>query len=143
MELISWIIFLVLGLIALVHFGWAFGMAWPAKQRELLVETVVGLPRGAPMPSAALTVIVAIAIMVLGVIALWGAGVISVPVNTNGKSWVLLGAAAIFGLRGTASYLPFGPLQASVDPFRTLDLRYFAPLCLLLASGYIAIFLSL
>ena len=66
MELISFVIFTVLQLIALVHFGWAFGMAWPAKHREALPMMVVGLPEGTPMPSVAVTVVVAIAISGLG-----------------------------------------------------------------------------
>ncbi|NOR63947.1 MAG: DUF3995 domain-containing protein [Rhodobacteraceae bacterium] len=118
-------------------------MAWPAKQRVLLVPMVVGLPEGTPMPPAALTVVVAIAISSLGVVALWGAGGIALPVFEGLKGWALISVAAIFAIRGVMTYLPFGPLKATVEPFRTLDFRYFAPLCLLLAAGYLTIFLSL
>jgi len=143
MELISFSIFTVLQLVALVHLGWAFGMAWPAKQRALLPMMVVGVPEGTPMPSAAPTVVVAIAISGLGVVALWGVGVVNMLAFEGVKGWALIGVAAIFGIRGVMTYLPFGPLKATVEPFRTLDLRYFAPLCLMLAAGYLAIFLSL
>ncbi len=142
MALISYIIFAVLLLVSLVHLGWAFGIAWPAKTREMLVPTVVGLPKGTPMPSALLTVTVAFAILALGVVALWGAGGVALPIFAELKGWALLGGAAIFGVRGVATYLPFGALRASAEPFRTLDRRYFAPLCLLLSAGYIVIFLS-
>jgi len=143
MELISFAIFSVLLVVSLVHLGWAFGMAWPAKQREMLVPAVVGLPKGTPMPPAALTVLVAFAILGLGVVALWGAGLFALPAFAGLKGWALLGVAAIFGLRGVATYLPFGPFKVSVEPFRTLNWRYFSPLCLLLSAGYMTIFLSL
>ncbi len=104
---------------------------------------VVGTPKETPMPSPMLTVVVAVAISGLGVPALWGAGVVFPQSYQGFKGWAMLGEAAIFGLRGMATYLPFGPLQASVEPFRTLDRRYFAPLCLLLSTGFLAIFAAL
>lgn len=143
MELISFAVFAVLQLVSLMHLGWAFGMAWPAKQRAALPAMVVGLPEGTPMPSPILTVVVAVAISCSGWVALWGAGVIGLPAIEGMQGWALLGTAAVFGLRGVATYLPFGPLRASVEPFRTLDLHYFAPLCLLLGTGFLVIFLSL
>lgn len=143
MELISFAIFIVLQLIALVHFGWAFGMAWPAKHREALPMMVVGLPEGTPMPAPAVTVLVAIAISSLGMVALWGAGVANIGAFEGVKGWALICVAAIFGMRGVMTYLPFGPLKAAVQPFRSLDLRFFGPLCLMLATGYLAVFLSL
>ncbi|MBL1436604.1 MAG: DUF3995 domain-containing protein [Rhodobacteraceae bacterium] len=143
MELISFAIFVVLQLVSLVHFGWAFGMAWPAKHRAALPMMVVGLPEGSPMPSVAVTVLVAIAISGLGLVALWGAGMVNIFAFEGLKGWVLICVAAIFGIRGVMTYLPFGPLKAAVQPFRSLDLRYFGPLCLMLATGYFVIFLSL
>jgi len=143
MELISYTIFTVLSVVFVVHIGWAFGMAWPAKSRADLPAIVAGVPKGSPMPPAVLTLVVAVGIFGLGIAALWGAGVFSLGALNSYRGWVLLAIAAIFVLRGVATYLPFGPLQASVQPFRTLDLRYFAPLCLLLASGYLLIFSSL
>ena len=143
MELISYAIFGILLAVSLVHIGWAFGMVWPAKTRADLVATVAGAPKGSPMPPAWLTLAVAVGIFVLGLMALWGAGVVSFGVPDGYKGLVLLGVAAVFGLRAALTYMPFGPLQAAVEPFRTLDLHYFAPLCLLLAAGYLAIYLSL
>ena len=143
MELISYAIFSILLAVSIVHIGWAFGMVWPAKTRADLVATVAGAPKGSPMPPAWLTLVVAIAIFGLGLMALWGAGVVSFVALDGYKGLVLLSIVAIFGLRGALTYMPFGPLQASVEPFRTLDLRYFAPLCLLLAAGYLTIFLGL
>ncbi len=143
MALISYAIFGILFAVSIVHIGWAFGMVWPAKTRADLVATVVGAPNGSPMPPTWLTLLVAVAIFGLGVLALWGAGVVLFAALEAYKGWVLLSIVVVFALRGALTYMPFGPLQASVEPFRTLDLRYFAPLCLLLAAGYLAIYLSL
>ena len=143
MPLIAITLFTTLMVVAIVHIGWAFGMSWPAKTRAELPAMVVGIPAGSPMPPAALTSAVGLAIFGLGAAALWGAGLISLWRADTYRTWVLAAIAAIFALRGIMTYLPFGPLQASVEPFRSLDRRYFAPLCLLLAAGYFAIFLSL
>lgn len=143
MDLISISLFTVLQLIALVHFGWAFGMAWPAKQRAALGAMVVGSPPSTPMPSTALTIAAASAISGLGFTALWGAGYFTLPIIEAFKGWALCLVAAVFLLRGIATYLPFGPLQAAVEPFRTLDRRYFAPLCLLLSAGFVALLIPL
>ncbi len=137
------LVFLLLQVVALVHIGWAMGMSWPAESRDKLVALVIGLPEGTSMPSAGLTVAVAVAISMVGLGALWGAGWFSLGVLDRYKSWLLLGAAAVFLVRGVLTYMPFGPLQASVEPFRTLDLRYFAPLCFALALGYLITYFSM
>ena len=143
MALISYAIFAILSVVSLLHFGWAFGMAWPAKTRAELPAWVAGAPIGSPMPPAALTFGVAIAIFGLGVAALWGAAVFSLSGLDVYRAGVLLAITAVFALRGIATYLPFGPLHAAVEPFRRLDLRYFAPLCLWLAAGYFTLYMGL
>ncbi len=140
MTLIPYCIFVVLAAVSALHVGWAFGMAWPAKTRAGLPAMVVGTPEGSSMPPAWLTLAVAAAILALGVAALWGAGMVAGL--TAYRPWVMLAMAAVFALRGMATYLPFGPLQASAQPFRRLDRHYFAPLCLLLAAGYLALYLA-
>ncbi len=143
MALISYIIFALLSVVSVLHIGWALGMAWPAKTRAELPTIVVGAPTGSPMPPALLTLVVAFAIFGLGVAGLWGAGVVSFAGANAFRLWVLLAISAIFALRGVATYLPIGPLQANVQPFKTLDRHYFAPLCLLLAAGYLVLALGL
>ncbi len=139
--MISYGIFAVLASVSALHIGWAFGMAWPAKTRAELSIMVVGTPESSPMPPVWLTLAVAAAILALGVAALWGAGLVAGLAAY--RPWAMLAIAAVFALRGVVTYLPFGPLQASVQPFRRLDRRYFAPLCLLLAVGYLALYLAL
>ncbi len=135
-------VFLTLQAVALLHLGWAFGMSWPAASRDALGAMVVGVPEGTPMPSRGLTILVAMGISAAGWLAPWGAGWFSLGGLDGLRLWALLGAVAIFALRGGLTYMPFGPLQASVEPFRSLDMRFFAPLCLVLALGYLAILLG-
>lgn len=139
--LVAYGIFAVLAAVSTLHIGWAFGMAWPAKTRAGLSAMVVGTPEGSPMPPVWLTLAVAAGILALGVAALWGAGVVTGLAAY--RPWAMGAIAAVFALRGAATYLPIGPLQASVQPFRRLDRRYFAPLCLLLAAGYLALYIAL
>ena len=143
MAMIAVMVFLVLEVVALVHICWALGMSWPAEKREQLGAMVVGTPIGVAMPPAWLTLLVAIGISLLGGVSLWGVRWFSLGMLDIMRRPVLLAATFVFCVRGVATYAPFGILQASAEPFRTLDKRYFAPLCLLLAIGYVAIYVSL
>ncbi len=129
-------VFLTLQAVAFIHLGWAFGMSWPAASRDALGAMVVGVPEGTPMPSRGLTILVAMGISAAGWLALWGAGWFSLGGLDGLRPWALAAAGVIFTLRGVMTYLPFGPLQASVEPFRSLDRLYFAPLIWLLAAGF-------
>ena len=133
---ISYAMFTVLQAVALIHLGWAFGMAWPAKSRVLLRPMVVGTPKHVQMPPAALTVFVSVVISVIGFMALWGVEQFSLMALDGFRPAPILLASFVFFVRGVATYLPFGMLTKSVEPFRTLDRSYFAPLCLLLSLGY-------
>jgi len=139
MIVIAFLVFLILQAVALLHLGWAFGMSWPAESREMLSAAVVGRPESCQMPPRWLTIMAAMGISLAGWVALWGAGWFGPEILDGLRGWALGAAAVIFALRGGMSYLPFGPLQASVEPFRTLDIRYFSPLCLALALGYLLI----
>jgi hypothetical protein len=57
--------------------------------------------------------------------------------------WLILavgcGYSAVFLLRGTASYTRIWQRLTPEEPFRTYDRRYYAPLCLLLGMGFVAL----
>ncbi|VAW23903.1 hypothetical protein MNBD_ALPHA11-1586 [hydrothermal vent metagenome] len=42
----------------------------------------------------------------------------------------------IFTIRGFITYLPNGPLSATVEPFQSLNFIYFSPLILAIGAGY-------
>jgi hypothetical protein len=133
-------IFLVLTAIALLHAGWAFGVLWPATDVQSLINTVIGKPGMHVMPGTWLTMFVAVAIAVAGICALWGARLVELPLPAWMSTASVVVLALIFGLRGVASYLP-GPLSSAVEPFATLDRRFYAPLCLIISAGFIVIHL--
>ena len=143
MSFVAYAIFGVLTITALLHAGWAFGMIWPGRDQQSLIDTVIGQPGMTQMPSTALTLAVASAIFAAGLCAPWALGLIVLPLPDWMKSLSPYVLAFIFIARGLSTYVLNGPLGTSVEPFRTLDRRYFAPLCLLLGAGFVAIILSL
>ena len=94
------------------------------------------------MPGMGLTLMVAVGIAAAGVLALWGGGVVELPLPQWMRTMSLAVLAAIFLLRGVASYLPFGPIGDTVEPFRTLNMRYYGPLILAIGVGYLSLLLS-
>lgn len=86
-----------------------------------------------------LTLAVAAGMAAAGVFALWGGGVMALPLPIWMRTASLATLATIFLLRGLASYLPLGPLANSIEPFRSLDKRYYAPLILAIGGGYLAL----
>lgn len=139
MRKLGWCLFGVLSLIATVHVYWGFGGLWPAQSVEELIHTVIGDPRFERMPPIWMTLIVAGAIFAAGWIALERANIVRILprwMATLG-CWVLI---AVFGLRGLSSFLvAWNILDASppfTEPFATLDVWIYGPLCLLIAMGF-------
>ncbi|HHB83063.1 MAG TPA: DUF3995 domain-containing protein [Devosia sp.] len=142
MNIIAIFIAAILFITALIHVGWGFGMLWPATDEQTLIKTVIGSPNITTMPSLGLTLFVAAGIAGAGLCALWGARVINLPLPEWMRLTSLVVLAVIFTVRGIMTYLPIGPLSTSLEPFRTLDQTYFAPLILVIAAGYISILVS-
>lgn len=139
MPQISWLIFGILFATALIHVLWGLGSTWPLRDKQTLINTVVGAKGMRQMPGLWLTLFVAGGIAAAGVFALWGGGVLTLPLPLWIRRASLAVLAGIFLLRGLASYLPFGPLADSIEPFRSLDKRYYAPLILAIGLGYLGL----
>ena len=140
-NFIAWFLFVVLSLVASLHFFWATGRTWPVKDPKEFARTIAGIDSDKGMPGMGLTALVASLIFAAAVLPLWTTNVISLPLPEWCRltsMWVLF---SIFFLRGISTYaLPNLP---RAEPFKTLDRLYFAPLCLLLAAGYLCIAISL
>lgn len=141
-RIIGWALFCVLTLIAAIHLYWAFGGLWPAQTVEELIYTVIGDPRFERMPPAWMTIAVAIALLIAGLIALERAGIVRfLPrwMVTLG-CWVLI---AVFALRGLSAFLVAAGVRtvstALTEPFATNDLRLYGPLCVLIAVGFLSL----
>ena len=140
MTLLSLTMAAVLLAIAAVHLAWGLGMTWPGHDRQSLIDTVIGHPEVTRMPGFGLCLAVTLALVAAAFWALWAAELLplsdasvwGLSVRATGL-WVLV---AVFLGRGIATYVP-SPLAAAVEPFRTLDRRVYAPLCIALGGGFL------
>ncbi len=137
MSIIAIIIFITLTIITLLHLMWANGIYWPAKDEYSLVKMVIGEPNMRQMPSKKLTYFIALAIFLGGIIALWGANIIAIPLPLWIREFALFILAFIFGTRGLAPFLIAKQMGERTQPFKSLDRSLYAPLCLLTAIGFI------
>ncbi len=137
MILVAGMIFLVLTVTALLHIAWGVGVTWPAKSEQALVDAVLGMEGASKIPSLGLTLAVAGGMLAAAVIALWGAGVVALPLPEWIRTAGLATLAAIFLLRGVVTYLPV-PMPA-VQPFYRLNRLYYSPLILVIGAGYLAL----
>jgi hypothetical protein len=135
----------ILGAIAALHLYWATGGLWPGRSPQGLIDAVIGMPQRNEMPPVWLTALVGVALGGLAMLPL-----IIAPVFWNvfvslglplGMLWgaMILGffAALLFITRGIAGYLPFWRRIHSAEPFATLDVVLYSPLCLLLGLAFI------
>lgn len=137
MMLVALVLTLVMALVAGLHAYWARGGLWPAQSEQELTSMVVGDPRLTGMPPRALTGLVA---GVLAGIALWP--LILAPFLSMVLPWGVLVAAtfllaAVFLVRGMASYFSGVKRLNAVEPFRRLNRRYYGPLCILVGLGFL------
>ena len=142
MTIIAWALFAVLGAVALLHAYWALGGFWPGRNEAELIAKVAGAARATRMPSPAITWVVGGAIAVSALVPLLLGGVVraSLPRAAIAALGAIIGF--VFLARGIAGYLAAWRRMYPREPFATRDVRYFSPLCLLVAAGYAALLLS-
>ncbi len=141
MSFIAFAIFLLLTAIAGIHVLWGAGMRWPCKTEAELVSTVVG-HKSDKMPTPNQCYLAALAIYIPGTIALMLAGLIDVSVTASTIPLAGAAAALVFIGRGIAGYVPAWRERFSREPFATLDRRYYSPLSLLLAAGFLILLIN-
>lgn len=126
---------LVLVVIAGLHVGWATGASFPARDRDELVQLVVGAPIGHPMPGRIATWVVALGLLCM---AAWTAalrGWIAAPIPTAWLDAAALAMIAIFTLRGIGGFFEV-VLRPSIKgtPYMTWSRRLYSPIALGLAT---------
>jgi hypothetical protein len=132
----------LLAAIAALHVYWGLGGFWPGQDSDSLVDMVMGMPPGTPIPPLWACAIVAVCLVLPAVAALIVAGVLPTPLGRVGR-WLSLatlgGAAAVLVLRGLSTYL--SPLVESArgTAFYELDRVIYAPLCLALGAVLILV----
>ena len=142
MRFLGGVLFAVLSVIAGLHLYWGFGGLWPANSERDLIDMVIGDPRASGMPTTASTVMVAAMIFAAGLVAVLR----TVPLPPLlgfvplAGSWVI---ALIFWARGGFTYLVMLGLTDWPYPlterFAELDRGLYAPLCLAIGTGFLAL----
>ncbi len=140
MSLLGGTVFLLLLAIAALHLAWGFGVRFPARNERELVALVICATGTTTMPGAAQCAAAAAAIFGAGLVVLALAGLIRVPVPAGIISAAGLIAMFVFAGRGIAGYVPAWRGRFSQEPFATLDQRFYAPLCFLLAAAFAALY---
>ena len=136
-PMISWVLTVVLAVIAGTHVYWAFGGLWPAATETELVRTVIGNPVRAHMPPAWMTIVVA---LLLAMIAAWPLVLSRYAEALGGPLAAIAGSAilsVIFLARGVAGYLPAWRRLHPAEPFARLDRTRYAPLCLAIGACFL------
>ena len=126
----------ILLVISLLHLYWGLGGFWPGTDARSLSERVAGTSRsvasklvpcvmvGSALAAAAAIVVLRHTVPPEGLSAL---------IIYGGYVTLML----VFGLRGLAPYLTPAFNYARATPFYALNRKYYAPLCLLIAAGFI------
>jgi TRAP-type C4-dicarboxylate transport system permease large subunit len=140
--LLALVLAAVLAAIASLHAAWGLGYHWPSESEQALVRAAVGTSGATRMPPPAACFVVAALLAGVSVWPLFAVGLL----NEAWPRWLTLLAGAaiamVFIARGVAGYLPAWRRLHSAEPFATLDRRYYAPLCLVLGSGFLIILLQ-
>ncbi len=120
----------VLLVIAALHLLWAIGYWFPIKDEAALARAVVGAKGMEKMPGAVPCALVVVALL-FAIMCLWWP-------QSMVRSLAVGAIGAVFLVRGAVAYTAFWRRLTPVEPFATLDRRYYAPLCLVLGLGFIA-----
>jgi hypothetical protein len=131
---------IVLLALAALHFYWGAGGRWPGHDDRSLVELIVGRTRNMKAPGFWPSLFVAGCLAASAVLIALQAGAMAIPSGLNFV--VALGfwtAFAVFFARGVAGFIPAIFRYAEGTPFARLNVRYYSPLCLLIAAGFLAV----
>ena len=135
MTLLAAPIALVLLAIAALHAYWGFGGVWPGRDAADCARRVVGA-RGIqwmPGPVPSFAVVAALVVVMLVTLSLGGR--INLPIPAGLVFLVAIAAALVFLGRGIAGFTPAWRRLTPEQPFATLDVRYYSPLCLAIGAG--------
>jgi len=133
-----------LAAIAALHLYWAAGGLWPAGSQRQLIDTVIGNPHRDRMPPSWITALVGIALACAAMLpliigpAFWSVFAwLDIPLGMLLESFtVTFWVGLAFIARGILGYLPFWRRLHPAEPFATLDVRLYSPLCLVLGLTF-------
>lgn len=120
--------------IAGLHVYWAMGGFWPGHDEESLARTVVGGRPGMRGPGTIATWAVVILLILATTLVLGVSGWLTMPVPVGWASAGTWFAAGVLILRGLLGFVDHRLRPSTVgSSFARLNLRFYSPLCLLLA----------
>ncbi|WP_299729593.1 DUF3995 domain-containing protein [uncultured Tateyamaria sp.] len=138
---IAIVLLLVLSALGGLHFYWAGGGLWPGRDRNSLLRIVLGIEGAKGRIPPGPTTMVGVALCVAGILPIFHQELIVLPLLEGALGARLLPiavalAALTFAVRGLAGYVPVWRRIMSGEPFATLDVRYYSPLCLAISVGF-------
>ncbi|MDP3897013.1 MAG: DUF3995 domain-containing protein [Mesorhizobium sp.] len=125
----------VLFAIAALHAYWGLGGVWPGSNAADCARRVIGFAGMRRMPGPGPSFAVAAALLAVAVLVLLQGNLIVSPLPAGFVSFATLCAALVFLGRGVAGFTPAWRRLTPEQPFATLDIRYYSPLCLALGAG--------
>ena len=137
MILIAFALAAVLFAIAALHGYWGLGGVWPGEDERSCARAIAGFKGIERMPSTAASFAVVAALLVAALVALSLAGAVAVPVPPVFVAIAGAGAMLVFLGRGVAGFTPAWRRLTPEQPFATLDVRYYSPLCLAIGAGFL------
>lgn len=120
----------VMLVVAALHLLWAIGYWLPIRDETALARAVVGAKGIEKMPGAVPCALVVVALLFAVWCLWWPQGVV--------RALAVGAISTVFLVRGAVAYTGFWRKLTPVEPFATLDRRYYAPLCLAIGFGFIA-----
>ena len=138
MILLAAMLTLVLAAIAVLHAYWGFGGVWPGRDAADCARRTGGFRGARTMPGPAACFTVAAAIAIAGAIPIIIIGPMGMPVSAL-PALAGLAVAFVFLGRGVAGFTPAWRRLTPEEPFASLDVRYYSPLCLAIGTGFAAL----
>ena len=136
MSAVSSLLTLTLAALAILHGYWAFGGIWPGTDEASCARTIAGFRGIERMPSMANALVVAALLATAAVLA----RLLGEPIGVPSAPWLLplagVGASVVFLGRGAAGFTSAWRRLTPEQPFASLDIRYYSPLCLAIGSGF-------
>jgi len=136
------LVVIALVLLAALHFYWGAGGRWPGHDDRSLVDLVVGRTRNMKAPDSWACLSVTCALLAAAISVALYSSLVELPLAPWARLIVQVAfwaASAVFAARGVAGFVPAIFRYAEGTPFAQLNRRYYSPLCLLIAAGFVAV----
>lgn len=142
MMILAFVLSAILLLVTAAHVYWGIGGIWPGTDGASCARAVVGFRGVDTMPStfACFAVAACLCLVTLWPLAL--EGVFATPFDKVGLAATAVMIGLAFLVRGVLGFTPWWRRLAPEQPFARLDRRFYSPLCLVIAAGFVVLAFS-